>query len=448
MASYSQSGSPYLKVAVVGSGIAGMSAAWLLSKNHNVTVYEIEERLGGHSNTVEIIDKQKAHWVDTGFIVYNEVNYPNLTRLFDHLKVATQQSDMSFGVSINGGDLEYGSRNLNAVLGQRSNLIRGRFWRMLKDIKIFCTHSENFLTNESVKSQTTFGVFLSQRNYGPDFVNQFILPMGAAIWSTKSDEMLKQPAVTFLRFFASHGLLRIRNRIPWRTVTGGSHKYVEKLTTSYADKVRLGLGVRKVQRYPGGVKIIDVCGGAEKFDAVVIATHADQALRMLSDPDPQERSLLGAFRYTQNHAVLHSDRNLMPKRKQVWSSWNFMGNCDRGVSVTYWMNSLQNIPEYFPLFVSINPKTTPDPLHVHKTFDYRHPLFDLNAWNAQKRLWRLQGYRNTWYCGSYFGYGFHEDALQSGLAVAEDLGGVRRPWTIENESNRISRFSVTQDKAA
>ena len=448
MDQYSQSKSKCLKIAVVGSGISGMSAAWLLSKKHNVTVYETEERLGGHSNTVEIIDKQKAHWVDTGFIVYNEVNYPNLTRLLDHLNVATQKSDMSFGVSINGGDLEYGSRNLNAVLGQRSNLISGRFWRMLKDIQIFCNHSENFLANGSVENQTTLGGFLSQGSYGAECINQFILPMGAAIWSTKSDEMLEQPAVTFLRFFASHGLMRFRNRIPWRTVVGGSRNYVQKITASYADKVRLGLGVRKVLRHPGGVKIIDVFGGTEKFDAVVIATHADQALSMLADPDTLERSLLGAFRYTENHVVLHSDRSLMPKRQQVWSSWNFMGNSDRGVGVTYWMNSLQKIPPSFPLFVSVNPKTTPDHSRVHKTFDYQHPMFDLNAWGAQKCLWQLQNHRNTWYCGSYFGYGFHEDALQSGLAVAEDLGGVRRPWTLENESNRIHRFSVTQDIAA
>jgi predicted NAD/FAD-binding protein len=262
--------------------------------------------------------------------------------------------------------------------------------------------------------------------------------MASAIWSAPKKQILDYPAASFIRFHDNHGLLRLRNRPPWRTVTGGSRAYVEPLTRSYKDRIRLGAGVTAVHRSDDGVKIRDHSGTVETFDDVVIACHADQALAMLDVPTPEERQLLGAFRYSDNLAVLHSDPALMPKRRAVWSSWNHIGterednDCP---TVTYWMNSLQNIPDETPLFVTLNPPHAPR--HEHYRDTYAHPLFDATAIAAQARLWSLQGRRNTWFCGAYFGAGFHEDGLQSGLAVAEALGGVRRPWAVPNESGRI-----------
>ena len=444
----SQSNPHILKIAIVGSGIAGMSAAWLLSKVHHVTVYEKEDRLGGHSNTVKIKMNKQTISVDAGFIVYNDVNYPNLTKLFEHLNVSTQKSDMSFSVSLNDGQLEYGSRNLNALFGQRSNILRGRLWRMIKDMQLFRKHSEQFLNGDIDQSRISLQQFLSQKKYSHNFVKHFILPMGAAIWSTKIEDILEQPATTFLRFFASHGLMRLKNRTTWRTVVGGSEQYIKKLTANYLNSVRLKEGVRSVSRHDKHVEVVDENGNVENYDAIVLATHADQSLDVLSDPDPLELSLLGAFHYTDNHAVLHSDPNLMPNRQQVWSSWNFLGNDENGVNVTYWMNSLQSIDHNIPLFVSVNPNIAPEKSKIHKSFDYQHPIFDYKAWHAQKRLWQIQNYRNTWYCGSYFGYGFHEDALQSGLAVAEELGKIKRPWNLINHSDRIHRLLIKQGIAA
>ena len=261
--------------------------------------------------------------------------------------------------------------------------------------------------------------------------------MGAAIWSTRAEEMREHPVETFVRFFASHGLLQFGDRIPWRTVCGGSREYVRRLTSEIAETVWLNTGVAKIFREEGQVKIIDAHGKEHRFDGVIIATHGDQALSLLADADGLEQNSLGNFRYTENRAILHTDRSLMPRRRTVWSSWNYMGNAEEGASVTYWMNSLQPIDPKTPLFVTVNPKVEPDKRSVLAEFDYEHPFYDLAALNAQEKLWQLQGRRNTWFCGSYFGYGFHEDGLQSGLAAAEDAGGVRRPWTVADESGRI-----------
>jgi predicted NAD/FAD-binding protein len=255
------------------------------------------------------------------------------------------------------------------------------------------------------------------------------------------------PVECFVRFFASHGLLQYADRVPWRTVQGGSREYVRRLTAGLADRVRLGAEARQVRRLGDGVLIVDGNGRTHRFDAVVIAAHGDEALAMLADADDLERRLLSAFRYTYNRAVLHSDSALMPRRRRVWSSWNYMGVGEQGASVTYWMNSLQPIDPKTPLFVSLNPKIEPRPDTVIGEFDYSHPLYDVAALNAQEELWQLQGRRHTWFCGSYFGYGFHEDALQSGLAAAEDLGGVRRPWRVANESGRIHLAPVLKEAA-
>ena len=442
-----RSGKP-LDIAVIGSGIAGLSAAWLLSQFHRVTLYEKDDRPGGHANTVDVLADGAPQPVDTGFIVYNEVNYPNLVALFDHLGVQTQPSDMSFAVSLDGGAFEYGSRTIDAMVGQRRNILRPAYWHMVRDIRRFYAESSEVLRFPDRYRSISLGSYLANGGYGQAFIEQFILPMGAAIWSTRADEMQDHPVGTFVRFFESHGLLRFNHRIPWRTVTGGSRSYVRRLTESLGDRLRIGDGVKQVRRDTLGVDLLTASGESRRHDTVVVAAHADQALALLADPLEDERRLLGAFRYTANRAVLHSDPALMPRRRRVWSSWNYLGNTADGVSVTYWMNGLQAIDKRRPLFMTVNPKTAPAQHLIHREFDYEHPYFDAGSLEAQESLWRLQGHRNTWFCGSYFGYGFHEDALQSGLAAAESIGGVRRPWTVPGESGRIVLGSDTLEAAA
>lgn len=426
-------------IAVIGSGISGMAAAWLLCGRHDITMYESERRMGGHSHTVTVNTAKGDIAVDTGFIVYNELTYPNLTALFDHLGVSTQQSEMSFAVSLANGELEYSGGKLAGLFAEKRNLIRPRFWSMLRDLHRFYREAPRDLTMLE-EIHISLGDYLDAGAYGSAFRDDHLLPMASAIWSSSASRILEYPAASFIRFQHNHGLLRLRNRPPWRTVCGGSRSYVERLTRAYGDRVRLATEVAAVRRGRDGVMIRDRAGHLEKFDAVVVAAHADQALAMLEDPTPDERRLLGAFRYSRNLAVLHSDPSLMPRRRAVWSSWNHIGRNDRGDSrdcptVTYWMNSLQGIDRRTPLFVTLNPMREPHSQH-HREI-YEHPLFDSAAISAQQQLWSLQGRQNTWFAGAYFGAGFHEDGLQAGLAAAEHLGGVRRPWNVANESGRI-----------
>ncbi len=428
-------------IAVIGTGISGMAAAWLLSQAHDVTVYERAERIGGHSNTVDVPHGSRAVPVDTGFIVYNETAYPNLTALFAHLGVPTEPSDMSFAVSLDGGGLEYSGSGFAGLFAQKSNLFRPRFWSMLTDIRQFYREAPTDVTLLD-ELHTTLGDYLHTRSYSPAFRDDHLLPMAGAIWSAPPQAMLAYPAASFIRFHDNHGLLQVANRPQWRTVTGGSRAYVERLTEMYLDRIELGIAAKRVQRSEGGVAVTDAGGRTQWFDHVVIAAHADEALAMLDDPSPAERELLGGFAYSKNAAVLHSDPSLMPKRRAVWSSWNYIGpdaaeRATNGCTVTYWMNRLQNIASPAQLFMTLNPHREPAPGTVLANEFYDHPLFDAVAMRAQRRLWSLQGERNTWFCGSYFGAGFHEDGLQAGLAVAEALGRVRRPWSVPNESGRI-----------
>lgn len=426
-------------MAVIGSGIAGMSAAWLLNKRHSVTLYEKDTRIGGHSHTVDASTPKGAIPVDTGFIVYNERNYPNLTALFRHLDVPTKDSEMSFAASLEDGGLEYAGTDLNGLLGQRGNIVRPRFWRMLADLLRFYRDAPRLLDHPTPDG-ISLGDYLRMEKYSDGFVDDHLLPMGAAIWSTTAPEMRDYPAASFIRFCESHGLLSLTDRPQWRTVDGGSREYVKRLTAPYRHCIRFG-GVRSLRRGPNEVQVEDHRGNVETYDHVVIAAHADEAFQMLGDPDPQERGLLGGWRYTKNRAVLHRDPSLMPKRRRVWSSWNFIGGCPEGeenrLCVTYWMNRLQSLDSADPLFVTLNPVREPSAGLIIGEYEYTHPHFDAAAMASQRDLWSLQGHRRTWYCGSYFGYGFHEDALQSGLAVAEQLGGQKRPWTVAGESDRI-----------
>lgn len=425
------------KIAIVGSGIAGLSAAWLLSRRHGITIFEKDSRLGGHSNTVEATSAGRSVPVDTGFIVYNVETYPNLTALFRHLGVETEASDMSFSVSLDEGRLEYAGTNLDALFAQRRNLLSPRFWSMLRDlIRFYRTAANDLLVLDEAVSLRDY---LDSRGYKHPFRDDHILPMAGAIWSASNEAMLDHPAKSFIRFFHNHGLLKLANRPVWRTVKGGSREYVKKLAEHVSNDVRIGCAAVSIARDDHGITVTDSNGQTHRFDAVVIAAHADQALAMLEEPSREERQLLGSFRYTRNDAVLHSDSRQMPRRRNVWSSWNHIGGGDAHnvPTVTYWMNRLQNLPGAEPLFLTLNPKRAIAPEHVLHRETYEHPQFDAAAISAQRNLWNLQGRRHTWFCGSYFGAGFHEDALQSGLAVAEELGGVRRPWDVADESGRI-----------
>jgi len=420
------------KIAVIGSGISGLSCAWLLDHRHQVTLYEADARLGGHSNTVEAAGMP----VDTGFIVYNEANYPNLTALFEHLDVKTKVAEMSFGVSLDDGALEYGSAHPAAILAQPANLLKPRFWSMLSDLMRFYREAPRAL--ETLKAQPcTLGELLDRGRYGRAFQDDHLLPQIGAIWSTSPAGARDYPAEALIRFFENHGLLKLVRRPQWRTVDGGSRAYVKRLAEGL--DVRLSSPVVAVSRTNDGVLVRDASGHIERYDQVVIAAHADRALAMLAEPTRDERAVLGAFRYSQNVAVLHTDAALMPRRRAAWSAWNHIGRRDdpNGFCVTYWMNMLQSLRRSPDLFVTLNPVRQPRPVTVLERIDYELPLFDTPALEAQRRLWSLQGEGGVWFCGAHFGAGFHEDGLQAGLAVAEQLGGVRRPWEVPNESGRI-----------
>jgi len=424
--------------AVVGTGIAGMSAAWLVSAKHRVTVYERELRPGGHTHTVDVETPRGTIPVDTGFIVYNEPNYPNLTALFRHLGVATEASSMTFAVSLDKGALEY-SGSLPGLAAQPSNLLRADYLVMLRDTMRFYREAPALLHRSNMS--LTLGEYLTDNNYSEAFAQLHLLPMGAAIWSASLEEMRAHPVAAFARFFANHGLLKLTGRPEWRTVSGGSREYLKKLTARYAANIRVNCGAKTILRDSHGVTIIDDKGRSQRFDSVIVASHADQTLAMLGDASKEESELLSAFQYRPNKVVLHSDPKLMPKRKRAWASWNYLGrrNARAGedLCVTYWMNKLQNIDRRSPLFVTLNPPDMPRGEDIHGVYSCAHPIFDAKAIAAQSRLWTLQGTRGTWFCGSYFGSGFHEDALQAGLAAAEGAAGVRRPWRVEDESGRI-----------
>jgi predicted NAD/FAD-binding protein len=426
------------KIAVVGGGISGLSAAWLLSQTHDVHLFEAEDRLGGHTMTLKVEDPNAGTLaIDAGFIVYNEATYPNLTALFDHLRVETRASDMSFAVSMDNGRFEYGSTDLRALFAQKRNLVNPQFWSLLADLRRFYADAPRALIG--LDETTTLDEFLRRGGYGAPFRTSHILPQAAAIWSSTVEDIAAFPAASFLRFFLNHGLLEldVKARPQWRTVVGGSSAYIAPLAAPFAGQVRLGAPVRAVTRHEDRVALRDAGGDELVFDQVVLACHAPEALRLLTAPTREENALLGAIRYRPNTAVLHTDAGRMPRRRSAWSAWNFLGSSAGGGEITYWMNRLQGLTADQSYFVSLGAKTPPRKETVLAVANFEHPVFDAAAVAAQQSLWSLQGRNRTWFCGAYFGSGFHEDGLQSALAVAEALGGDARPWTTPNPSGRI-----------
>jgi predicted NAD/FAD-binding protein len=425
-----------MRVAVIGTGIAGNAAAWTLSRRYPVTVYDRDLRPGGHSHTVTIDYEGTPLSVDIGFIVYNELNYPDLTALFAHLGVETVESCMSFAVTVDAGRFEWkggGNDWRETALGlfaQSKNLLSPSYLWMLRDILKFNRQSiEDHATGRL--AGLTLGEYFRLRKFAPRLLTDYLAPMGAAIWSAPAAEMLDFPAENFVAFFRNHRLLQY-DRPVWRTVKGGSRRYVEKLTSAFRDQLRLGCAVTSIERTPHGVIVRDSHGRSDSYDHVVIASHSDQALAMLSDADERERAILGAIGYAPNTLYLHRDVRLMPKRKRAWASWNFLrwqrqGTTENDVAVTYWMNKLQGIDDSRPLFVSLNPPFEPDPDLTFGKYICEHPQYNAAAFAAQKRLREIQGRRHTWFCGAWTGYGFHEDGLRSALAVAEALGAAA-PW--------------------
>ena len=412
---------------MIGSGVAGLTAAHVINRRHRVTLYEQAPRLGGHANTVTVQGADGRELaLDTGFIVHNRRTYPTLIRLFAELGVATQDSDMSFGVHCEGCGLEYaGARGLVGIVPRVSTLARPRYIRMLAEVKRFHRHARRVLSDTS-GDRLTFGAMLAEGSYSRYFREHFALPLTGAIWSSPNGGMLDFPARYLIRFFANHGMLTVTNPLRWRTVTGGSRSYVSRIADRLGDGVLLSTGARTVTRTAAGAVVADSAGGERRFDRLVIATHPDQALRLLADPSEDERRVLGGFAYVSNETVLHTDRSLLPTAHGAQASWNSrLDRCahdTQGVQVTYHLNRLQALDEPLDYCVTLNQTERIDPQQVLAKMVYEHPVYTLETPVAQRRLPALNGRRATYFCGAYHGWGFHEDGCLSGLRAAMAMG--------------------------
>jgi predicted NAD/FAD-binding protein len=403
------------RIAVIGSGISGLSAAWGLHHECDVTVFERNDYIGGHTNTVIFDAPEGRVPVDTGFIVFNEPNYPNLTALFDLLSVASVPAEMHFSVSARERDVEYSSNGLSGLFADARNFARPKFFAMLADIVRFYASASKIA---DAQDEVTVGDFLKSNRYGETFARDHILPMAAAIWSCPAETILNFPMKSLARFFINHGLVEFGEPFPWRSVLGGSASYIPPLTENFADRIHLNTAVESVRRTAQGVELRTSKGEAHTFDHVVLACHAPVALNLLADADVQEREILSAFTTQPNRAVLHTDARLMPRRRRAWASWNYLAQegGENNLAVTYWMNELQALGTATNCFVTLNPFEEPREETVIAEFDYDHPVFDKRAITAQRDIWTIQGRGNVWHAGAWLGYGFHEDGLQSGLA--------------------------------
>ena len=412
-----------MKIAIIGSGIAGLTSAYLLNRRHDITLFEASDWIGGHTHTVEVPLDGRNHAIDTGFIVFNDWTYPNFIRLLERLGVASQPTEMSFSVSDPHSGVEYNGNNLNSLFAQRRNLLSPRFWGMLRDILRFNREVQKDLHDGRIAADTTLGEYLDRHAYGQRFIDHYIVPMGAAIWSMPLAEMLGFPLQFFVRFFRNHGLLSVTDRPQWRVIKGGSSAYVQPLTASFAERIRLNCPVERVERHADGVTLISAAG-SERFDQVVFACHSDQALRLLAAPTAAEREILGALRYADNDVVLHTDTRLLPRRPLAWASWNYRlgGPPGQPAAVTYNMNILQGITAPQTFCVSLNQTAAIDPQKILARFRYAHPQYSLAASAAQQRWTDISGRQHTHFCGAYWANGFHEDGVVSALRVAAAFG--------------------------
>lgn len=448
-----------MRIAVIGSGISGLSTSYLLKDSVDVHLFENADRFGGHSHTVEADFNGVKVPVDTGFIVYNPLNYPNLVALFDHLNVASQDTDMSFAVSLNGGKCEY-EGSIKGLLAQPGNLLQPSYWSMLRELVRFYRTAPQMAYNGP--ENESLGAFVARENYSDGFVADHLLPMGAAIWSCTSRMMLDFPVRSYMRFLENHKLLNFVDRPQWRTVTGGSREYVNRIIAKLGPTAHKSTRITGLRREQGGV-IVTISGqGDVWFDKVVLAAHANQSLALIDDASPLERDILSGFSFQKNRAVLHSDPALMPHRRSAWGAWNYVtagatqqnpkisgkdekpspadGHYDE-LCLTYWMNRLQSIDLAYPLYETLNPHIEPNPDLVHGEFLYSHPVYNQRMISAQARLPEIQGRDNLFYAGAWTGYGFHEDGLKSGIAVAKTLN-IDIPWASD-----VAGFRVHDDEA-
>lgn len=419
-----------MKIAIIGSGIAGLTCAWRLAGHHQVTLFEAEPTVGGHTATVDVSTPQGKYAIDTGFIVYNDRTYPRFMGLLSELGISGQKTQMSFSVHNPQSGLEYNGHTLTSLFAQRRNLVNPAFWGLLRDIMRFNRLAKEALAGD-VNENATLETFLEQHGFSAFFARHYILPMGAAIWSSSLQEMRRFPLPLFLRFFEHHGLLDVTQRPQWYVVPGGSREYVRAILTQLGDRLTLHLNapVQQVTRHNGGVEI-QLAQSSHTFDQVIFACHSSQALAMLADPTPAESEVLGDIGWQHNEVVLHSDPRWLPVRERAWASWNYrLSERDQASAcVTYNMNILQGLPEGSPLFcVTLNPETPVDERYVWKRFVYEHPMFNPKSWRAQSRRGEINGHQRSWFCGAYWYNGFHEDGVRSaldvvkGIAAGEDL---------------------------
>tara|TARA_Y100001960_G_C14768125_1_gene878215 strand:- start:306 stop:1691 length:1386 start_codon:yes stop_codon:yes gene_type:complete len=433
-------------IAIIGSGISGLSAAWFLSKKHKVTVYEKQYKLGGHSNTININynregNKEIPISVDTGFIVYNNKNYPNLTKFFETLGVNCIDSDMSLSISLNNGKYEYSGSGLRGIFGQKKNVFNINQWKLLSDIFRFKKIATNYI-KKNKDDKSVIGHWLKYNNFSSFFINRYIMPIASAIWSCSNKDALMFPTKTFLYFFYHHGLLNIKDRPKWKTVKNGSQKYIKKILKSSNFSYETNSSIEAVVPNENSV-IIKFKNSEIKYDHVIMACHADQSIKLIKGTHKKVKKVLNYFKFSKNKVVLHSSEQFMPKNRSLWSSWNYTSSMDENtkigdkpIQVTYWMNLLQNIDKNFPLFVSLNPEEgSIDKDLIFKEILYDHPILDENALIGQSQLNDIQGIKNIWFAGAWTKYGFHEDGIKSGIAIAEKLG-CKVPWNLDSKTKK------------
>ncbi|MFT2111184.1 NAD(P)/FAD-dependent oxidoreductase [Marinomonas sp. 2405UD68-3] len=412
-----------MKIAIIGAGISGLSSAYYLHAQHDITVFESADRIGGHTATINVQYDGRDYSIDTGFIVYNDWTYPHFIELMDSLRVESKPTEMSFSVSCAQTGLEYGGNNLDTLFAQRRNVFNGSYLMMLKDIMDFNKSAIQDLDSGLLDEATTLGEYLQKKQYGKLFASHYLIPMGSAIWSSTLDEMLEFPLVFFVRFFKNHGLLSVNNRPQWRVIKGGSSAYLTPLTAGFRDRIKLNSQIQRVERHSNSVCLHFTEQLSEEFDQVIFACHSDQVLALLDDATEDEKDVLGAMPYRMNEVVLHTDDSILPKKKKAWSSWNYhlSGDSTRPATLSYNMNILQGIESDATFVVTLNDTASIDASCILGRYQYAHPVFTLDGIKAQQRWADINGVKRTWFCGAYWRNGFHEDGCMSGIRVANAL---------------------------